>query len=207
MIESPQLYNALPNIVLASKSPRRADLLKQIGLEFEVCPSEVEEPKIIRISPVIAVKELALTKARTVAVKLDVGLVIGADTIVVIDGQPIGKPENDTHAIEILTRLSGNRHEVITGVALVDVKRKNEVGWAEKTAVYFRKLRQSEILAYVRSGESSDKAGAYGIQGKAGAFVERIEGCYFNVVGLPLASLTAQLWKQLESHSMINFQV
>ena len=201
MIENPQLCNAFPNIVLASKSPRRADLLKQIGIEFEIYPSGVEEPQITRISPANAVQELALTKARTVAAALDVGLVIGADTVVVIDGQPIGKPENDAHAIEVLTQLSGNRHEVITGVALIDIERKNEVVWAEKTAVYFRELRQSEILAYVRSGESSDKAGAYGIQGQAGAFVERIEGCYFNVVGLPLASLTAQLWQQLESNS------
>ena len=200
MIESLQLYNTLPNIILASKSPRRADLLKQIGLEFEVYPSEIEEPQITA-SPANAVRELALTKARTVAAKFDVGLVIGADTVVVIDGQPIGKPENDAHAIEVLTRLSGNRHEVITGVGLINIGRKNEVAWTEKTAVYFRSLRQSEILAYVRSGESSDKAGAYGIQGRAGAFVERIEGCYFNVVGLPLASLTAQLWKQLESNS------
>ena len=200
MIESLQLYNTLPNIILASKSPRRANLLKQIGLEFEVHPSEIEEPQITE-SPAIAVQELALTKARTVAAKLDVGLVIGADTVVVIDGEPIGKPENDAQAIEILTRLSGNRHEVITGVVLINIKQKNEVVWTEKTAVYFRTLHRSEILAYIRSGESSDKAGAYGIQGKAGAFVERIEGCYFNVVGLPLASLTAQLWKQLESHS------
>ena len=201
MIGNPQLYNAFPNIVLASKSPRRADLLTQIGIEFQIYPSGVEEPPITHISPTNAVQELALTKARKVAAKLDVGLVIGADTVVVIGGQPIGKPENDAHAIEVLTRLSGNRHEVITGVALIDVKRNNEVVWAEKTVVYFRDLRQSEILAYVRSGESLDKAGAYGIQGKAGAFVERVEGCYFNVVGLPLASLIAQLWKQLESDS------
>ena len=198
MIESPQLYNTLPNIILASKSPRRADLLRQIGLEFEVYPSEIEEPQITE-SPAIAVQELALTKARAVAAKFNAGIVLGADTVVVIDGQPIGKPENDTHAVEILTQLSGNQHEVITGTALIDIKRKNEVVWAEKTAVYFRELRQSEILAYVRSGESSDKAGAYGIQGKAGAFVERIEGCYFNVVGLPLASLTVQLWQLFEN--------
>lgn len=201
MIESPQLDHTLPKIILASKSPRRADLLKQIGFTFEIYPSEIEEPQITRISPATAVQELALTKARTVAAKFDAGIVIGADTVVVIDGQPIGKPENDAHAIEILNQLSGNEHEVITGVALIDIKRKNEVVWAEKTAVYFRTLRQSEIVAYVHRGESSDKAGAYGIQGRAGAFVERIEGCYFNVVGLPLASLTVRLRKQLESNS------
>ena len=199
MIENPQLDDTLPNIILASKSPRRADLLKQIDLEFEVSPSEIEEPQITA-SPADAVQELALTKARAVAAKFDAGIVLGADTVVVIDGQPIGKPENDAHAIEILKQLSGNRHEVITGVALIDIKWKNEVVWAEKTTVYFRTLRQSEILAYVRSGESSDKAGAYGIQGSAGAFVERIEGCYFNVVGLPLASLTVQLWRLLEDN-------
>lgn len=197
MIENPQSYNTLPNIILASKSPRRADLLKQIGLKFKVYPSEIEEPQITA-SPTDAVQKLALTKARTVAAKFDAGIVLGADTVVVIDGQPIGKPENDAHAVEILTQLSGNRHEVITGIALIDIERKNEVVWAEKTTVYFRTLRQAEILAYIRSGESSDKAGAYGIQGKAGAFVERIEGCYFNVVGLPLASLTVQLWCLLE---------
>lgn len=200
MIESPQSDNTLPNIILASESPRRADLLKQIGLEFEVSPSEIEEPQIT-VAPAIAVQELAVLKARTVAAKFDAGIVIGADTVVVIDGQPIGKPENDAHAIQILRRLSGNQHEVITGVALIDIKRKNEVVWAEQTAVYFRTLHESEIVAYVRSGEPSDKAGAYGIQGRAGAFVERIEGCYFNVMGLPLASLTVHLRKQLESHS------
>ena len=197
MIENPQLDYTLPNIILASKSPRRADLLKQIGLEFKVYPSEIEEPQITAF-PADAVQELALTKARTVAARFDAGIVLGADTVVVIAGQPIGKPENDVHAIEILTQLSGNRHEVITGVALIDIERQNEVVWAEKTAVYFRTLRQSDISSYVRSGESSDKAGAYGIQGRAGAFVERIEGCYFNVVGLPLASLTVQLWRLLE---------
>ena len=202
MIESPQSDNTLPNIILASESPRRADLLKQIGLEFEVSPSEIEEPQIT-VSPAIAVQELAILKARTVAAKFDAGIVIGADTVVVIDGQPIGKPENDADAVQILRRLSGNQHEVITGVALIDIKRKNEVVWAEQTAVYFRTLHESEIIAYVRSGEPSDKAGAYGIQGRAGAFVERIEGCYFNVVGLPLASLTVQLRRLLESISMI----
>ena len=126
MIENPQLDNTLPNIILASKSPRRADLLKQIGLEFKVYPSEIEEPQI-RVSPADAVQKLALTKARTVAAKFGAGIVLGADTVVVIDGQPIGKPENDAHAVEILTQLSGNRHEVITGTALIDIEQKNEV--------------------------------------------------------------------------------
>lgn len=198
------------NIILASASPRRADLLRQIGLEFHICPSRVEEPEITHQSPETAVQELALMKARAVAGAVEHGLIIGADTVVVIDGKAIGKPKDRQHAIELLTQLSGNRHEVITGVALIHLDKNQqckdavrtdgsttiesqEIVWAEKTVVYFRKLRRSEILEYVDSGETADKAGAYGIQGRAAAFVERIEGCYFNVVGLPLASLIERL--------------
>ena len=192
------------NIILASASPRRADLLRQIGLEFQICPSRVVEPEITHKSPETAVQELALIKARAVTHAVAHGLIIGADTVVVIDGQAIGKPQDSKHAIELLTQLSGNRHAVITGVALIYLDEPvatsghgdiecQEIVWAEKTVVYFRKLRRSEILEYVDSGEAADKAGAYGIQGRAAAFVERIEGCYFNVVGLPLASLVERL--------------
>ena len=144
--------------------------------------------------PIRVYRILALAKAKAVSANLKHGLVIGADTIVVINQQVIGKPEHEEHAIEILTQLSGVRHEVITGVALVDLERKREIVWREKTVVQFRKLHQREILAYAGSGEVLDKAGAYGVQGWAAAFVERIEGCYFNVVGLPLASLVERLW-------------
>lgn len=198
------------NIILASASPRRADLLRQIGLEFHICPSRVEEPEITDPSPETAVKELALTKARAVSGTVEHGLIIGADTVVVIEGKTTGKPKNRQHAIQLLTQLSGNRHEVITGVALIHLAKNQkcidavppdestaiepqEIVWAEKTVVYFRKLKHSEILEYVDSGETADKAGAYGIQGRAAAFVERIEGCYFNVVGLPLASFVEKL--------------
>lgn len=199
MSQRAQLLEYFPYIVLASASPRRAELLRQLGLEFQIQPSQVEEPEIAHTSPTTAVQALALAKAKGVAASLKVGLVIGADTIVVIDQQVIGKPDSDPDAIEILTRLSGNYHEVITGVALVDIDRGREVVWAEKTIVYFRNLRPSEIEEYVLSGEASDKAGAYGIQGRAAAFVERIEGCYFNVVGLPLASLVEKLWGLIAS--------
>jgi septum formation protein len=195
MVERVELHPNFPKIILASGSPRRAELLRQIELEFEVRPSEVEEPEITQAAPAIAAQELALAKAKAVASTLDKGLVIGADTVVVIDQDAIGKPKNNAHAIQILMRLSGNRHDVITGVALLDLDRDREIVWAEETAVYFRKLRQSEVLEYVRSGEALDKAGAYGIQGRAVAFVERIEGCYTNVVGLPLASLIERLWE------------
>ena len=198
MIEKTKLLEHFPNIVLASASPRRENLLRQIGLEFQICPSKVEEPEVTHAPPETTVQELALTKAKAVAAELPSGLVIGADTVVVINQRVIGKPDNAQHATEILTRLSGKRHEVITGVALVAIDRGREVMWAEKTVVQFRELRQSEIREYLRSGEALDNAGAYGIQGRAAAFVDRIEGCYFNVVGLPLASLVEKLWELVE---------
>ncbi len=194
MIEKSGLLEHFPKIVLASASPRRANLLKQIGLEFQICPSRVDESAITDTSPDTAVQELALTKAKAVAGNHMNGLVIGADTVVVINRRVIGKPEHAAHAVEILTQLSGVCHEVMTGVALVDLERRREVVWQEKTVVQFRKLHRREILTYVNSGEAVDKAGAYGVQGRAAAFVERIEGCYFNVVGLPLASLVERLW-------------
>ncbi len=194
MIEKSGLLEHFPKIVLASASPRRANLLKQIGLEFQICPSRVDESAITDTSPDTAVQELALTKAKAVAGNHMNGLVIGADTVVVINRRVIGKPEHAAHAVDILTQLSGVCHEVMTGVALVDLERRREVVWQEKTVVQFRKLHRREILTYVNSGEAVDKAGAYGVQGRAAAFVERIEGCYFNVVGLPLASLVERLW-------------
>ena len=188
------LLEHFPTIVLASTSPRRANLLDQIGFEFQIQPSHVDESETAHVSPETGVQQLALAKAKAVAANLKNGLVIGADTVVVINQQTIGKPEHADHAIEILTQLSGARHEVMTGVALLDLGRRREIVWREKTVVHFRKLHRREILTYASSGEVLDKAGAYGVQGRAAAFVERIEGCYFNVVGLPLASLVERLW-------------
>lgn len=194
-----QLAERIPTIILASESPRRAELLKQIGLEFKVCPSELVETIPTPTSPTELVKELALMKAQTVGKRFNSGLIIGADTIVVINQQIVGKPENNCHAIEILSQLSGNHHKVITGVALLDLERKRKIVWSETTLVYFRKLRESEIVEYVRNHDVSDKAGGYGIQEVAAAFVLRVEGCYFNVVGLPLASLVEKLWELTEN--------
>lgn len=194
MIEKSDLLEHFSKIVLASASPRRANLLRQIGLEFQICPSRIDESEIIHTSPETGVQQLALKKAKAVATNFKDRLVIGADTVVVINQQVIGKPEHAEHAIDILTQLSGVCHEVMTGVALVDLERRREIVWREKTVVQFRKLHRREILTYVSSGEALDKAGAYGVQGRAAAFVERIEGCYFNVVGLPLASLVERLW-------------
>ena len=186
----------IPRLVLASASPRRATLLSQIGLTFDVHPSDIVESSLdIRSgNPAVEVTQrLALLKAAAVAQHFGEAIIIGADTLVSLDGELLGKPTDDANAFEMLTHLNGTCHEVVTGVALVDARTGREIVWAESTQVYFRELRNDEIAAYIASGEASDKAGAYGIQGWAAAFVRRIEGCYFNVVGLPLASFVEHL--------------
>ena len=188
------LKGKIPNVVLASASPRRAELLRQIGLEFQVLPSQINEPDI-QNHPIEAVKHIAYQKAEVVADQLGSGLVIGADTTVVANQAIIGKPASYQQAVDSLKKLSGCRHQVMTGVALIDVSQKTEMVWSETTSVFFRQLHNEEIEAYVANGEANDKAGAYGIQGEAATFVNRIEGCYFNVVGLPLASLTENLYQ------------
>ncbi len=183
----------IPRLILASASSRRADLLSQIGLMFEIYPSNIQEITLNNTSAEFVTQELALQKARSVAERHTEGFIIGADTLVSLKDELLGKPKNMTHAQEMLTRLSGTCHEVVTGVALIDAKLKKEKTWVETTQVYFRELCPTEIDAYIETGEATDKAGAYGIQGRGAAFVKRIEGCYFNVVGLPLASLVEQL--------------
>ena len=161
----------IPRLILASASPRRADLLSQIGLKFEIYPSNISEitPDKDK-SPEFVTQNLALQKARSVAERHTEGLVIGADTLVVLKDELLGKPKNPTHAQEMLTRLSGTCHEVVTGVALIDAKLNREKTWAETTQVYFRELCPTEITAYIETGEAADKAGAYGIQGRGAAF-------------------------------------
>lgn len=183
-------------LILASASPRRAALLSQIGLTFEIRPSDVAEPPHTTYSGKRGdevTQELALLKARNVAQHCNDGVVIGADTLVSLDGKLLGKPTDDADAMTMLTQLSDTSHEVVTGVALVDASTERTIAWTETTLVYFRKLHPAEIDAYIATGETADKAGAYGIQGRGAAFVRRIEGCYFNVVGLPLASLVEHL--------------
>lgn len=199
-----ELFANLPRLVLASASPRRAALLSQIGLTFEVCPSDVEEP-LLSGSAAEVTQKLALLKADAVARQYTDAIIIGADTLVSLEGELLGKPTDDVHAREMLMRLSGTRHEVVTGVAFIVADSSGrrglqprtvsrEIVWTETTNVYFREVRSTEIAAYIASGEASDKAGAYGIQGRGAAFVKRVEGCYFNVVGLPLASFVEKLW-------------
>ncbi|MXZ01752.1 septum formation inhibitor Maf [Candidatus Poribacteria bacterium] len=186
----------IPHLILASASPRRAALLSQIGLTYDVHPSDAVEPPPHAYSNKSAsevTQELAFLKASSVAQHYDNGLVIGADTLVALEGKLLGKPADDAEALAMLISLSNTCHEVVTGVAFIDASSGREHAWSETTQVYFRKLQNAEITAYIASGEPSDKAGAYGIQGRGAAFVKRIEGCYFNVVGLPLANLIEHL--------------
>ena len=180
-------------LILASASPRRARLLKQIGLTFQIMPSGVDEDEIVRHNPLANAQAVALSKARDVAASVEDGIVIGADTQVLADGEVLGKPRDATDAERMLLKLNGKTHQVMTGVALVDANTGYEEAWVETTLVTFRKLSADEITNYVSTGEPMGKAGAYGIQGRAATFVERIEGCHFNVVGLPLAKLSQRL--------------
>ncbi|MCL6635189.1 MAG: Maf family protein [Peptococcaceae bacterium] len=180
-------------IILASSSPRRAELLRQIGLKYETLVYPVDETPVPGLSPSALVEKLSEKKALAVAEKLRQGLVIGADTVVVRQGEVLGKPADFEEAVKMLKRLQGAPHEVFTGLALVDAANGRAVVRHEKTRVFFRNLQDDEIRRYVDTGEPMDKAGAYGVQGIAAIFIEKIEGCYSNVVGLPLALLAKML--------------
>ncbi len=180
-------------IILASASPRRKQLLEQVGLMFDILPSDIDEDTFVHHDPIQNIQAIALNKAQNVAMKVQNGLVIGADTQVIIDGRTLGKPIDKTDAMNMLSALSGKMHKVITGVAIIDVETGLCETWVETTVVKFRRLTLDEIISYIESGEYEGKAGSYGIQGRAAAFVERIEGCYFNVVGLPLSRLIERL--------------
>lgn len=182
------------DLILASASPRRRELLTQIGVSFVVEVSDVEEVIDAALLPHALVASLALQKAQAVAKNHTEGIVLGADTIVVADGNILGKPQDAAQAKAMLQSLSGRWHQVMTAVALVDARDDQKV-WTsvESTNVKFRNLTQEDIAAYVATGESMDKAGAYGIQGYGALLVERIEGCYNNVVGLPLQQVARGL--------------
>jgi septum formation protein len=175
-------------IILASASPRRARLLRQIGLDFTVDESRIPEDTAGYASPREIVLDLSRKKAEEVAARYDQALVIGADTIVVLDGAVLGKPVDAADARKMLRLLSGRTHDVYTGFCIIEKPGGRTAGDLERTSVTFRTLTDPEIDAYVRSGSPMDKAGAYGIQDDMGAvFVERIDGCFYAVVGFPLA--------------------
>ena len=181
------------SIVLASGSPRRLELLKKIGIEdFTVIADASEEIITPGLSPEEQVIKLSLQKANNVVLKCNENdVIIAADTIVYLDNKPLGKPDSKSDAVEMLKELSGRRHTVYTGVTLL--KNDNHISCAEKTDVIFREISDSEIKAYVETGEPMDKAGSYAAQGRAAVFIERIEGDFFNVMGLPLCKLSQML--------------
>jgi septum formation protein len=178
-------------IILASASPRRARLLEQVGIPFRVIPAEGAEicPNRPQVEPAKLVRQLALKKAEQVARKLTRGIVLGADTVVLHRGEILGRPQGPQEARRMLRRLSGDQHRVITGIALVDAGTGRQLVDDVETRVWMKELGKELIDAYILTGEPLDKAGAYGIQGKAALFIDKIEGCYFNVVGLPLNRL------------------
>lgn len=173
-------------IILASASPRRAELLTSLGVSYEAVRSDIDERPHSDESPPDYIMRLARAKAIAVARKYEKGLVIGADTIVVLDGRLLGKPQDNADAKRMLESLSGRWHVVMTGVALYDSATRREMADYSKTLVRFASLSEKEIDWYIGCGEHEDKAGAYAIQGRGGMFVEEIAGNYHNVVGLPL---------------------
>jgi len=190
------LIKTKQTIYLASKSPRRRKLLKQLGINFKSLYVNSIEDFLDGEHPVECVKRIAVEKMDIAKQKVHDGIIITADTIVVLKGKVIGKPTNKKDAIKILSFLSGNVHTVYTGFCVYNQRTKQKLLDYEKTEVKFRKLTKDEIIDYVDSGSPMDKAGAYGIQDDFGAvFVKRINGCYYNVVGLPLTKLYHALRK------------
>jgi len=182
-------------LVLASASPRRRELLTQAGYDFEVCPANIPEQRRPGEGPIDFVTRLAREKAQFVFDRLQTRaeptLVLGADTIVVVADQILGKPRDAADAARMLRLLSGRAHHVLTGVCLLAADG-IEVA-VETTAVTMRELADERIAAYIATGEPMDKAGAYAIQGRAARWIPRVEGCYFNVVGLPLARVASMI--------------
>ena len=181
-------------LILASGSSRRQELLRNAGFTFEVRPSSIPEEPRPDETPEAFVQRMAAEKALEVAARSPAeSLVLGADTVVVVGAEILNKPGNSEEAARILRELSGRSHRVLTGVCLVKAPRTIEARGESDTRVWFRPLAEDEIRDYVATGEPLDKAGAYGIQGRASRFVTRIEGCYFNVVGLPVALVDEML--------------
>lgn len=183
----------MKKIILASASPRRSRLLENMGLQFEIRSPLVFEKLKEGVSPQLLAEKLAREKAQSVEDQVESGVIIAADTIVALGDQILGKPGDRVEAIDMLSRLSARKHHVITGVCLIDRETNRLLLESEVTEVHFRALDSQDIIAYVETGEPFDKAGAYGIQGKGAVLVERIEGCYYNVVGLPLTRLYLML--------------
>ncbi|WP_223068263.1 Maf family protein [Paenibacillus caui] len=184
------------SIILASSSPRRQELVAVLGIPFTVMPSHADETVPQDWNPEKMVTELALRKAQQVYDSLGTkpeAIIVGSDTVVVKDEQILGKPRDEEEAASMISSLQGRDHEVYTGVACIDAETGRTIVRSRATKVTMKPLSRNEVMAYVRSGEGLDKAGAYGIQGLGASLVTRIEGDYFNVVGLPLSLLADML--------------
>ena len=191
----------MKKIILASGSPRRKELLENLGIKFEILPDNTPEPVLENISPQDAVMTLAKFKGDNVVSvigKSEDCIIISADTVVAVDDRILGKPRTKEDAFEMLSSLSGRCHSVYTGVYLRENPGGKSVNFYEKTEVFFKNLDIKEIKDYINTGEPMDKAGAYGIQTLGAAFVEKICGDYFNVVGLPLCSLAKALKEKFD---------
>ncbi len=193
----------MKKIILASASPRRKEILGITGLKFSVCESDYEEDLALSLRPRALARYLSRKKAEAVALKQRKAVIIAADTFIVFKNRLLGKPRDDMDAEKMLCMLNGRPHSVITGFTIIEIPGRHIVSRSVETKVYFKRMEKKEIRAYIRSGEPRDKAGAYAIQGLGAVFIDRIEGDFFNVMGLPLCALTENLkkfgihvWKQ-----------
>ncbi|MEW6097539.1 MAG: Maf family protein [bacterium] len=193
-------------IILASSSPHRKKLLEQIGIEVRVVEPDISESRDEDMSFEEWVCKLALAKAESVAKRFKSGTVLGADTIVVLGDKIFRKPRNDEDAKNMLRELSGTTHKVITGLALIDTYTKNTLVEHVTTEVTMKKLSDAQIAGYVITKEPLEKAGALCIQGRGAQFIEKINGCYTNVIGLPLAKLTDMLANLTPQKQKLNFE-
>ena len=182
-------------IILASTSPRRHGLAQEMGLEFEIIPSKYEEDMSLKLPPAKLAMTLAYGKALDVAKRYKRGIVIGIDTFVVFKGKLLGKPKSKKEAFRMLKRFSGKWQSIYSGVALIDCESKKTIKDYEVSKIKFARMNDFEIKKYIETGDPMDKAGAFGIQGLAAIFLEKVDGCYTNVIGLPVRNLYKNLKK------------
>ena len=175
-------------LILASSSPRRKNLLNQIGINFKVVPSNVDENFNLSFPPNAFTEHWAREKAKKIAKKYPGHIVLGADTVVVLDNKILGKPKDTNQSFEMLSSLSAKTHEVITGISIIYKKGKVDLTFSQKTYVTIKAINSDDIVRYINTYNPYDKAGSYGIQDGFSAYIDKINGCYFNVMGLPLAT-------------------
>lgn len=183
----------MKKIILASSSPRRKELLKKLGIPFEVVASQFEELMDSTIDSHSLAKKLSFGKAQAVASYYKNSIIIAADTFIVCNGELMGKAHTEAEARKMLNKLSGRQHLVITGFAVIDTQTNRTISYSEQSTVYIKKLNKKDIDDYIKSGEPFEKAGAYAIQGLGAKIIEKYEGDYFNIVGLPINSLSKTL--------------